>query len=92
MLELYEKYHDQGFDIFGVSLDRDKARWEKAIKDDGLLWSQISDLKGWQSSHAAIYGVRSIPTTILLDKEGKIIARNLRSAQLSQELKKIFNQ
>ncbi|NNE29633.1 MAG: TlpA family protein disulfide reductase [Saprospiraceae bacterium] len=91
VVKLYEQYHDQGFEIFGVSLDRQKERWVKAIDEDGLVWNHISDLKGWQSEHAALYGVRSIPTTILLDKEGKVLKRKLRAHELEQELKKLFS-
>lgn len=86
----YEKYKDKGFDILGVSLDRDMGAWRKAIEADGLPWHHISDLKGWQSSHAALYSVTSIPQTMLLDREGKIIARNLRGEQLGDKLKEIF--
>ncbi len=86
----YNKYKDKGFDILGVSLDRDLGAWRKAIEADGLPWHHISDLKGWQSSHAALYSVTSIPQTMLLDREGKIIARNLRGEQLGEKLKEIF--
>ncbi len=88
----YKKYKDKGFDILGVSLDRDMNSWRKAIQQDGLPWHHISDLKGWQSSHAALYSVTSIPQTLLLDKEGKIIARNLRGEQLGQKLQEIFGE
>jgi thiol-disulfide isomerase/thioredoxin len=86
----YHKYKDKGFDILGVSLDRDIASWRKAIEADGLPWHHISDLKGWQSAHAALYSITSIPQTLLLDRDGKIIARNLRGEQLSEKLKEIF--
>lgn len=86
----YEKYKDKGFDILGVSLDRDMGAWRKAIEADGLPWHHISDLKGWQSSHAALYSVTSIPQTMLLDRNGKIIARNLRGDELGNKLKEIF--
>jgi thiol-disulfide isomerase/thioredoxin len=86
----YNKYKDKGFDILGVSLDRDMAAWRKAIAADGLPWHHISDLKGWQSAHAALYSVTSIPQTLLIDREGKIIARNLRGEQLGDKLKEIF--
>jgi len=86
----YEKYKDKGFDILGVSLDRDMGAWRKAIEADGLPWHHISDLKGWQSSHAALYSVTSIPQTMLLDRNGKIIARNLRGEQLGDKLKELF--
>lgn len=88
----YNKYKDKGFDILGVSLDREINAWRKAIAADGLPWHHISDLKGWQSSHAALYSVSSIPQTLLIDREGKIIARNLRGEQLGQKLKEIFGE
>lgn len=89
---VYERYHEQGFEILGVSLDQKQDRWVKAIADDGLTWPQVSDLKGWQNEVAQIYGVRSIPHTILLDAEGRIIARGLRGGQLEQKLQEIFGE
>jgi len=88
----YNKYKGKGFDILGVSLDRTMDAWRKAIQQDGLPWHHISDLKGWQSSHAALYSVTSIPQTLLIDRDGKIIARNLRGEQLGQKLKEIFGE
>lgn len=88
----YQKYKDKGFDILGVSLDREINAWRNAIKQDGLPWHHISDLKGWQSSHAALYSITSIPQTLLLDREGRIIARNLRGEQLGEKLKEIFGE
>jgi len=88
----YNKYHEKGFDILGVSLDREVNAWRKAITVDKLPWHHISDLKGWQSSHAQLYSVSSIPQTILIDREGKIIARNLRGVQLGEKLKEIFGE
>ncbi|MDO8368359.1 MAG: TlpA disulfide reductase family protein [Saprospiraceae bacterium] len=88
----YNKYSSKGFDVLGVSLDREINAWRNAIKQDGLPWHHISDLKGWQSSHAALYSVTSIPQTLLIDREGKIIARNLRGAQLDEKLKEIFGE
>ena len=90
VVKMYEKYAAKGFEILGVSLDRDKARWEKAIADDGLNWLHVSDLKHWRSEYASLYGVRSIPDTILLDAEGKIIARNLRGKALEKRLEQLF--
>jgi thiol-disulfide isomerase/thioredoxin len=86
----YNKYHSKGFEIFGVSLDKDKAKWVQAIQQDGLLWKHVSDLGGWGSAPAQAYGVNSIPATVLLDKEGKILARNLRGPALEQKLAQIF--
>jgi len=88
----YEKYHSKGFEILGVSLDRDHTAWVNAIKQDGIHWKHISDLKGWQSEHAKLYSVNSIPQTLLLDKEGNILARNLRGEQLGEKLKELFGE
>lgn len=88
----YNKYKDKGFDILGVSLDREPNAWKKAIKDDGLPWHHISDLKGWQSAHAALYAVSSIPQTVLVDKDGKILARNIRGEQLGAKLKELLGE
>ncbi len=92
VLKVYNKYKDKGFEILGVSLDKTKDRWVKAIADDNLPWPQISDLKGWSNAVANDYGVRSIPHTILLDKEGKILARGLRGPALEQKLAEIFGE
>lgn len=89
-VEAYQKYHDKGFDILGVSLDKTKDRWVDAIEKDGLIWHHVSDLKGWQNAAAQLYGVRSIPHTVLLDREGKIIARELRGDALTAKLEEIF--
>ena len=88
--ELYDKYSHRGFEILGVSLDRTKASWERAIAQDQLDWHHVSDLKGWKNEVAKMYSVRSIPHTILLDREGRIIARKLRAAQLEEVLEQIF--
>jgi len=92
VVKVYEEYKDQGFEILGVSLDRKEERWLKAIEQDGLSWPQVSDLKGWQNAAAQLYGVRSIPHTVLLDREGKIIARNLRGPALEAKLKEVFGE
>jgi peroxiredoxin len=87
---VYNKYHAKGFEVFGVSLDKDRASWVKAIADDGLVWNQVSDLKYWQSEAGRAYGVGSIPHTVLIDGEGKIIAIGLRGASLDAKLKEIY--
>lgn len=93
VVNAYQKYKDKkfqngkGFTVFSVSLDRTAEAWTKAIADDKLSWPyHISDLKYWQSKHAAIYGVRSIPTNFLLDQNGVIIARGLRGPALDAAL------
>jgi thiol-disulfide isomerase/thioredoxin len=93
VVAIYHKYKDKGFDIFSVSLDRDKAGWVGAIEKDKLVWTNhVSDLKSWSSEAAKIYGVRSIPATFLIDKEGKILAKDLRGNALEDMLKKIFQE
>jgi len=93
VVRLYQRYHDKGFDIFSVSLDNNRDKWVAAIKKDGLVWpNHVSDLRGWQSAGGRAYGVSSIPATVLIDPEGKVMARNLRGAQLEQKLKEIFGQ
>jgi len=88
----YKKYNSKGFEVFSVSLDRDKASWIKGIKDDGLIWpNHVSDLGYWNSQGAKIYGVSSIPATFLINKEGKIVAKNLRGAALENALKELLD-
>lgn len=91
LVKLYSKYNAKGFEIFGVSLDREHAAWVEAIKNDGLTWPQVSDLGGWDNPVARLYGVMSIPANLLLDREGKIIAKNLRGEELEKKLVEIFN-
>ncbi len=87
---LYAKYHDKGFEIFGVSLDNNKEKWTGAIQEDKLPWKHVSDLGGWQSSAAQLYNVSSIPQTFLLDREGRIIDSGLRGEDLAMKLREIF--
>ena len=79
-----------GFEILGVSLDSNKDRWVDAIAADGLTWPHVGDLKGWQNDAAKLYSVTSIPQNVLLDKNGNILARNLRGEQLEQKLAEVF--
>lgn len=90
VVRLYSQYKDKGFEILGVSLDNDRGRWIKAIESDGLTWPQVSDLGGWNSSAALLYGVNSIPHTILIDKEGKIISRFTGAESLKKRLEQLF--
>ena len=85
----YEKFHPQGFEIIGVSLDSDKGAWTKAIADLGMTWPQISDLKGWECEGAAAYGVRAIPATVLV-KDGTIVARDLRGEELAKKVEELL--
>ncbi len=87
----YKKYNKDGFEVFSVSLDRDVARWKQAIEQDGLLWEHhISDLKGWQSAAASLYGIHSIPHTLLVDRKGVILETHLRGNMLEEQLHSIF--
>ncbi len=91
VVAVYNKYKDAGFTIYSVSLDKDATPWKAAIAADGLVWpNHVSDLKGWGSSAAALYGINSIPRTFILDKEGKIVATNLRGEQLEQKVSELL--
>lgn len=86
VVKMYNKYKDKGFEIFGVSLDQSREKWLAAIEKDKLTWPHVSDLKGWESSAAQLYNVTAIPQTVLVDPEGKIIAKGLRGAELEAKL------
>lgn len=87
----YKKYKSKGFEIYGVSLDKDMSAWVNAIKKDGITWIQVSDLKYWDCVAAKAYNIQGIPFTVLLDKEGKVIAKDLRGDALDAKLKEILN-
>ena len=91
VVRMYNKYKDKGFEIFGVSLDENRDKWLKAIAMDKLTWPHVSDLKGWNSAAAQLYNIQAIPQTVLLDKEGKIIAKNLRGKALEDKLASLLN-
>ncbi len=82
----YKKYKSKGFEIYGVSLDKERQAWVDAIKKDGITWIQVSELTYWNSVAAKAYNVQGIPFTVLLDKEGKVIAKDLRGAQLDSAI------
>lgn len=90
MVKMYNKYKDKGFEIYGVSLDKRKKDWKQAIKKDGLPWVHVSDLKFWSSRAAKKYNVNSIPYTVLLDEQGKIIAKGLRGKELENKLQEVL--
>lgn len=87
----YAKYHKKGFEVVGVSLDNNRAAWLKAIKQLRMPWPQMSDLKGWESAGAAAYNVRAIPANVLVDSEGRIVAKDLREEALQEKLAELFN-
>lgn len=86
LVKAFQEYKDKNFTILGISLDQDKAKWQKAIADDELTWTHVSDLKYWDSEIPALYGVRGIPANVLLDPDGVIIARNVTGEALHQTL------
>lgn len=86
----YQRYKDKGFSVFGVSLDKTRDAWLKAIETDGLTWPHVSDLTFWDSDAAAIYGVRAIPSNFLIGPDGTIVARNLRGEALQQKLAELI--
>lgn len=90
VVRMYNRFNAQGFEILGVSLDRDRSAWLNAIAKDGLIWNQVSDLKYWQSEAAKTYGVKSIPHTVLINRDGTIIARGLRGKALELKLEEVF--
>lgn len=92
LLKTFNKYKDRGFTVLGVSLDQPgkKDSWLAAIHKDGLEWTQVSDLKFWDNDVAVLYGIKAIPTNLLLDKNGKIIAKDLRGADLDKKLAEVL--
>jgi len=90
LVRLYKKMHSKGLEIVGVSLDIDSSKWKKAIKDDGLTWNHVSNLKYWQDPIAKLYGVNAIPAAFVIDSNGKIIAKNLRGIQLGKKIEELL--
>lgn len=90
MVKLYQDFAAKNFEILGVSLDKTRDKWVDAINSDHLVWTQVSDLKYWQSEVTPIYNVKAIPYTVLLDKEGKIVAKNLRGEELYNKVESLL--
>lgn len=90
VVKAYNRYHSKGFEVVGVSLDNNKNAWTKAIKQLNMPWPQMSDLKGWGSVGAAAYNVKAIPANVLIDKNGKIVAKDLREEDLQNKLAELF--
>ena len=87
---LYDKYHAKGFDIVGLSFDRDHKNWVGAIQRKGLNWHHLSDLKYWDTLAGRTYGINAIPATLLVGPDGKIVAANLHGEELAAKLKEIY--
>lgn len=90
VLAAYQKYHDKGFEIIGISLDKDQGALDKFTKEKGMTWAQYYDGKGWENVLARKYGISSIPATFLVGPDGKIVARDLRGEALDAELAKLL--
>ena len=88
----FDKYHAKGFNIVGLSFDRNKDAWIKAIKDNDLNWIHLSDLKFWNTIAASTYGINAIPASLLVDPTGKVVARDLRGPALGKKLAEIYGE
>ena len=91
LLNVYNKYRNNGFEIYQVSLDQSKTLWERAIIEDELPWINVSDFQYWDSETLAKYGVESIPANFLLDREGYIMTKNLTADALDKRLDELFS-
>jgi len=92
LVRQYKKYKDKGFEIYSVSLDNDTELWKKAIMQDELTWTHVSDLSNWESKVVPLYNLKAIPQTYLLDKDGKIIAKSLIGESLNKKLVELFGE
>ena len=90
VVKAYEQYKDKGLQIVGVSFDNDMTKWKEAISKLNMTWPQISDLKGWDCAAGRIYQINSIPSTMLIDETGKIIAKDLRGEELIEKIGEIL--
>lgn len=90
VVKAYQAFNKKGFDVLGCSFDQNREKWLKAVKDDNLTWTHVSDLKGWANAAGKLYGVNSIPANVLLDKDMVIIGRNLRGEDLMKKLEEIL--
>lgn len=88
----YERYHAKGFEVVGVSFDQKREAWIGCVQQMGMRWPQMSDLKGWKCAAAEAYGIMSIPSSVLIDPQGKIIAMDLRGPALGDKLKEIYGE
>lgn len=91
LLKQYAAFKDKGFEILGVSVDNDKGKWIEAIKKDGLTWTQVSDLKGWENDARKVYGISGVPANFLVGPDGKIIGSHLVGEALNKKLSELLN-
>lgn len=90
VVKAYNLYHKKGLEVVGVSFDNNKDAWVKAISQLKMPWPQMSDIKGWESAASSLYNIKAIPANVLIDKDGKIVAKNLREEELLQTLEKLM--
>jgi len=90
VVKAYEKFHDRGLEIIGVSLDSDKKAWLAGLDHLGMAWPQMSDLKGWECEAASLYGIKAIPANVLIDQNGVIVAKDLREEELQTKLAELM--
>ncbi len=90
LVKLYNKYHDKGLEIYGVSLDEDEGNWKKAVHHDKLSWIQVIDDKGWEASSISTYGVDFIPSSFLIDRRGVIQKMNIDGPELEGSIKDLL--
>ena len=90
VVKCYDQYHGKGFEVLGISFDNQKDAWLAAVKRLNMAWPQLSDLKGWNSLAAVVFGIQSIPANILVDPHGRIVALDLRGSALSDKLAEIY--
>ncbi|MCQ2220161.1 MAG: AhpC/TSA family protein [Prevotella sp.] len=90
VVKAYNLYHKKGFEVIGVSFDNNRNAWIKAIPQLKMPWPQMSDVKGWESAASSLYNIKAIPANVLIDKDGKIVAKNLREEELLQTLEKLM--
>jgi peroxiredoxin len=91
LVKLYSKYKSKGFEILGVSLDDEKTKWKNAIKQDKINWLQVNDNGGWEAKTAAAWNINSIPTSFLIDKDGRLLAMDLEGKELEKALKYLID-
>ncbi|HER44359.1 MAG TPA: TlpA family protein disulfide reductase, partial [Candidatus Eisenbacteria bacterium] len=90
--KIYDDYHDKGFDIIGISMDNNRQALDSYLEEQGMKWRQIFDGKGWKAEIGQLYAVSSIPSTFLLDKQGKIRYKNLRGGELADAVEKLLKE
>jgi peroxiredoxin len=90
MVKIYPKYKNKGFEILGISLDKDKADWKKAVEKDKIMWLQVNDNGGWEARTSEKWNIFQIPTSYLIDKEGRVVAMDLEGKELEKAIRELL--